>query len=337
MGRNWTSIESYSGSSILSFMPWFPTPMEWNSTYQISHDISKFNAIFEVRSLSSTTIWKSCWPYLSTTLCFRNSCYLAIFPNIRYLGIERPALFAIPCTLVHRDVMIKPLPHRPLVPMAHEHPYPLAAGTAHASLRRRCASGESIYHMAPIPSLTRSLCSGSLAAREPLPLSRAKWFSGKGVALTSELIPPYPACFVIVEWTLHVAVYSLMYVYAHTTWLPMPWSHVYIQATSSSLFPIAYHSGATPEFSIQIQIQLQLAGTIRKAGTIRELLVASKWQGKARQLHYGAPIVQLEIRYGLPFCIYTQILPPSFDLSIPLASQTQPFESRTFFQIYSVS
>ena len=180
-----------------------------------------------------------------------------------------------------------------LAPMAHEHPYPLAAGTAHASLRRRCASGESIYHMAPIPSLTRSLCSGSLAAREPLPLSRAKWFSGKGVALTSELIPPYPACFVIVEWTLHAAVYSLMYVYTHTTWLPMPWSHVYIHVTSSSLFPMPYHSGATPEFSIQIQIHLQLAGTIRKAGTIRELLVASKWQGKARQLHYGAPIVHI--------------------------------------------
>ena len=67
MGRNWRSIESYSGSSILSFMPWFPTPMEWISTYRISHDISKFNAIFEVRSLSSTTIWKSCWPHLSTT------------------------------------------------------------------------------------------------------------------------------------------------------------------------------------------------------------------------------------------------------------------------------
>ena len=50
-----------------------------------------------------------------------------------------------------------------------------------------------------------------------LPLSRAKSFSGKGVALTSELIPTYPACFsdscspiMLVEWTpsLHVAVYE---------------------------------------------------------------------------------------------------------------------------------
>src|ERR1700678_1261023 len=72
---------------------------------------------------------------------------------------------AIPCT----PMTIQPLPHPPprrqhLTPMAHEpHLYPLAAGTTHASLRR-CAGGESTRHMAPIPSLTRSLCSGSLAA-----------------------------------------------------------------------------------------------------------------------------------------------------------------------------
>ena len=85
--------------------------------------------------------------------------------------------------------------------------------------------------MAPIPSLTRPLCSVVVLLATcltrlrlrvplfpPLPLSWAKSSSGKGVALTSELlIPTYPACFgdscllapiILVEWTLRVAVYE---------------------------------------------------------------------------------------------------------------------------------
>ena len=60
-------------------------------------------------------------------------------------------------TLVHRhrDVMIKPLP----TPRAHgTQAAKLAVGTAHVSLRRRRA-GEPARHIAPIPSLTRPLCS----------------------------------------------------------------------------------------------------------------------------------------------------------------------------------
>ena len=107
------------------------------------------------------------------------------------------------------------------------------------------------------------------------------------------------------------------------------------------------------------------AGTIRKL----RLLVVSKWRrnGQAAPLQYSAdsedlkkpwkwwlawihtltskqrhsPNLQIEIWYGLLFCIDTQILvalpPTSFDWSIPLASQShwQPFESRTFFELIS--
>ena len=154
---------------------------------------------------------------------------------------------------------IQPLPHlpprrRPLTPMAHKpHLYPLAASTAHASLRR-CAGGESTWHMVPIPSLTKPLCSGSLAAHLPRTLSTPPAMAPALEAphcgpvtvfnvyisphfpshepsdlvakvlqwQVSYLIPTYPASFgdscspiVIVEWTLRVAVYSLMYVYTH--------------------------------------------------------------------------------------------------------------------------
>ena len=54
-------------------------------------------------------------------------------------------LFQTQCSWADTEVTIKPLPHRrrrPLAPMARKHPYPLAAGTAHASLQRRCAGGE---------------------------------------------------------------------------------------------------------------------------------------------------------------------------------------------------
>jgi hypothetical protein len=107
------------------------------------------------------------------------------------------------CVCTSLPVTIQSLPHppprrlnRPLAPMAHKpHLYPLAGGTAHTSLRRRCAGGEPARHMAPIPSLTRFLCSGSLTAR---------------VLRTCQRRP-----IVIVEWTLRVAIYSLMYVYTH--------------------------------------------------------------------------------------------------------------------------
>jgi hypothetical protein len=77
---------------------------------------------------------------------------------------------------VHLPMMTQPLLYppprrRPLMPMAHKpHLYPLATGTVHASLQH-CAGGESTRHIAPIPSLTRSLCSGSLAAHLPRTLS----------------------------------------------------------------------------------------------------------------------------------------------------------------------
>ena len=89
---------TYSGLSIPSWslsLPWLPTPMEWNSTWHMESGWY-FGVERDFRgSLSLSSIWKSCscWRYLSLlpTLCFQKLLLSRNrFPNIHYIGIDRP-------------------------------------------------------------------------------------------------------------------------------------------------------------------------------------------------------------------------------------------------------